>query len=408
MNSTHFYLDHAATTPCCCESWQAMSVYFLEEYGNPNSIHTMGRRARGAVDDARAQIARCLGAMPSEIAFSGGGTEANNVAIRGAAVARRAYGRHVVTTAIEHVSTLRTCARLREEGYDVTQVRPDEYGRIGPAAVAAAVRHDTVLVTLAQANNEIGTIQPIGEISSAVKRVNPRVLIHCDAVQTAGHLPIDVNALGVDLMTLTAHKFYGPKGIGAVYVRNGVELAPMLYGGGDEKRLRVGTESVPLAVGMAVALERACSSMADRDVEWRPIRDSLIAGLLTRLSGVMLNGHPVERLSSNVNVSIAGVNGEDFVLLLDRAGVCASTGSACSTGQIEPSHVLLAIGRDREEALGTLRLTFGNASRGVDVDWLIDTIVNIALRQRSIAPMRTYAYANAGEVAETMLAGSPS
>jgi cysteine desulfurase len=385
-----------------------MSVYFLEEYGNPNSIHSLGRRARAAVDDARARIARCLGMVPSEIVFNGGGTEANNVAIRGAAVARRGYGHHIVTTAIEHVSTLRTCARLREEGYDVTTVRPDEYGRIDANAVAAAVRRDTVLVTLAQANNEIGTIQPIGRISSAVKRVNPRVLIHCDAVQTAGHLPIDANELGVDLMTLTAHKFYGPKGIGAVYVRSGVELAPMLFGGGDEKRLRVGTESVPLAVGMAVALERACATMVDRDAEWRPIRDAVIAGLRTRLSGVMLNGHPVERLAANMNVSIAGVNGEDFVLLLDRAGVCASTGSACSTGQIEPSHVLLAIGRDRDEALGALRLTFGDASRGVDVEWLIDTIVSIALRQRSIAPMRTYAYADAGGNAEAMLAGSPS
>lgn len=393
MSPKYFYLDHAATTPCSRESWGAMSDYFLVEYGNPNSIHSAGRRARAGIEDARARIAAQLGAHGREIAITGGGTEANNMAIRGAASAPCAKGRHVVTSTIEHVSTLRTCARLANDGFEITHVEVDSYGHVDPVDVAAAVRRDTVIVTLAHANNEIGTIQPMAEITAAVKAVNPRTLVHCDAVQTAGHMPIDVDDLGVDLLTLTPHKFYGPKGIAALYVRSGVELCPLLFGGGDERRLRVGTESVPLAVGMAVALEESNARIEERDAEWLPIRDAFIDGLTSRLGGVLLNGHPTERLATNVNVSIVGVNGEDLVLLLDREGICASTGSACTTGKIEPSHVLLAIGRDREEALSALRLSFGDACRGLDVEWLIDKIVRIAERRRSIAPRRTYEYA---------------
>jgi cysteine desulfurase len=395
MTDRGLYLDHAATTPCSREAWAAMTPYFLEEYGNPNSMHSLGRHARHAIDDARARIAACVGATAREIAITGGGTEANNMAIRGAAklIGR---GRHIVTSSIEHVSTLRTCARLEEEGFRVTYVPPDAQGRTQAAAIAAAVRKDTMLVTLSHANNEIGTIQDISAIADAARSVNSSVLVHCDAVQTAGHLPLDVEALGVDLLTLTAHKFYGPKGIAAIYVRSGVEIRPLLYGGGDERKLRVGTESVPLAVGMAVALEHACSSMEARDTEWRPVRDALFDGLAARLPGVLVNGDRRGRLATNVNVSIAGVKGEDLVLLLDRKGICASTGSACTTGRVEPSHVLLAIGRDRDEALGAVRLTFGDASRGVEVTSLVETIARLAEQQRAIAPRRTYEYAFAG------------
>lgn len=393
MTSKFLYLDHAATTPCSRESWGAMSDYFLTDYGNPNSIHSAGRRARAAIENARARIAAQLGAHGREIAITGGGTEANNMAIRGAAIAHRHRGAHIVTSTIEHVSTLRACERLAGEGFEVTYLQPDAYGRIDPEVAGAAVRPDTVLVTLAHANNEIGTIQPIARITDAVKMANPRTLVHSDAVQTAGHLPIDVESMGVDLLTLTAHKFYGPKGVAAVYLRDGVELCPLLFGGGDERRLRVGTESVPLAVGMAVALEQSNAAIGQRDEEWLPVQRRFVEGLSARLDGVLLNGHPTERLATNVNVSIAGVNGEDLVLLLDREGICASTGSACTTGRIEPSHVLLAIGRDREEALSALRLSFGDACRGLDVEWLIETVVRIAARRRSIAPRRTYEYA---------------
>jgi cysteine desulfurase len=393
MNNDFLYLDHAATTPCSRESWGVMSDYFLKHYGNPNSIHAAGRRARAAIEDARARIAAQLGATAGEIAITGGGTEANNMAIRGAAIALRKRGAHIVTSSIEHVSTLRACARLEGDQFDVTYVAPDEYGRLDPAIVAAAVREDTTLVTLAHANNEIGTIQSIEQITAAVKAANRDTLVHCDAVQTAGHLPIDVQSMGIDLLTLTAHKFYGPKGIAAIYVKHGVELCPLLFGGGDERRLRVGTESVPLAVGMAVALEQSTAAMTRRDEEWLPVRRDVIGMLMDRLDGVLLNGHPTTRLSTNVNVSITGVNGEDLVLALDREGICASTGSACTTGQIEPSHVLLAIGRDREEALSALRLSFGDACSGFDVEALVETIVRIANRKRSIAPRRTFDYA---------------
>lgn len=397
MSESFLYLDHAATTPCSRESWGAMSDYFLEDYGNPNSIHVAGRRARAALEDARARIGAQLGAQGSEIAITGGGTEANNMAIRGVAKANAGRGRHIVTSTIEHVSTLRACARLEREGFRVSYVDPDEYGLIAPADAAAAVRDDTVLVTFAHANNEIGTIQPIARIAAAVKAVNPRTLVHCDAVQTAGHLHIDVDDLGVDLLTLTAHKFYGPKGIAALYVRSGVVLSPLISGGGDERRLRIGTESVPLAVGMAVALEQSVAAIESRDREWLPVRDRFIARLMSRLEGVLLNGHPAERLSTNVNVSILGLNGEDLVVLLDGEGLCASTGSACATGSLEPSHVLLAIGRDRDEALSALRLSFGDACRGLDVDALVETIVRIAVRRRSIVPRRLYQYNDPAE-----------
>lgn len=393
MNKRLIYLDHAATTPCSRESWGAMSDYFLEDYGNPNSIHTAGRRARAALEEARTRIAAQLGADASELAITGGGTEANNMAIHGAAIANAANGRHVVTSMIEHVSTLRACARLEEEGFTVSYVAPDQYGRLDAQAVADAVRDDTVLATFAQASNEIGTIQPMRKLIAAIKATNPRTLVHCDAVQTAGHLPIDVDDLDIDLLTLTAHKFYGPKGIAGLYIRRGVRVSPLFVGGGDERRLRIGTESVPLVVGMAVALELSTTAIEEREREWRPLRDKLIEALMLRLDGVLLNGHPSERLSTNVNVSIPGINGEDLVLLLDREGICASTGSACATGSLEPSHVLLAIGRDREEALSALRLSFGDACRGLDVEALADTIARIVMRRRSIAPRRTFVYA---------------
>jgi cysteine desulfurase len=384
------YLDHAATTPCDEEAWREMSIYFLEAFGNPNSMHTAGRRARAAVLNARESIAAQFACNSNEIAFTASGTESNNLAIGGVARARRKRGKHIVTTAIEHLSTLRTCAQLESDGFSVTYLRPDGFGRVTPEQFVEALTPDTTLVTFAHANNEIGTIQRVAEIAAGVKAANPDVLIHSDAVQTAGHVAIDITKLGIDLMSFTAHKFYGPKGIAGLVVRHDVEIQPLLYGGGDERALRVGTEGVPLIVGMAVALQRSCAAIDARDAEWTAIRDYVTNRLLTLVEGTLLNGHPFDRLSTNVNVSFAGVNGEDLVLLMDREGFCMSTGSACTTGKVDPSHVLLGIGKSRRDALGAVRITFGEACRGVDADLIVSVMRELVAQQRSIAPPRLW------------------
>jgi cysteine desulfurase len=382
MNPQRLYLDHAATTPCCRKAWEAMKPYFLTSYGNPNSIHAEGRAAREAVREARATIAALLTCAPSEIVFASGGTEANNLAIRGVLTEGRPPS-HVVSTRIEHLSMIRTCESLAADGVEVTYVDVDRHGRVSPANVIQALRPNTALVTLSHANNEIGTIQPIGEIARTLKAERPDVLLHVDAVQTAGHIPISLNGSGIDLLTLTAHKFYGPKGIAALYVREGVHLKAVLSGGGEEGALRVGTESVGLVVGLATALQYATDRMAVESEYWRSVRDYVITELGNRLEECVLNGHPTERLATNVNVSFRGVSGEDLVLLLDRRGIAASTGSACTTGKVDPSHVLTVIGRSREEALGALRLSFGEACREVEPASLVSLLVSLVEEQRS-------------------------
>jgi cysteine desulfurase len=391
------YLDHAATTPCDEEAWRAMSVYFLQEFGNPNSMHVAGRRARAAVTGARESIASQFGCDAREIAFTASGTESNNVAIRGAAVARGRSGNHIITTAIEHLSTLRTCEELEASGYIATYIRPDVNGHVSPQQFVDALTPRTTLVTFAHANNEIGTIQPVAEIAAAVKQSKPDVLVHIDCVQTAGQIVINAPSWPVDLLSFTAHKFYGPKGIAGLVVRNGVVIHPLLYGGGDERALRVGTEGVPLIVGMAVALQRSCAAIDARTAEWEAIRDYIAERLLTHVDDAILNGHPVERLSTNLNFSFAGVNGEDLVLLMDREGFCISTGSACTTGRVEPSHVLLGIGRTRRQALGAIRMTFGEACRGVDADLVVSVLRDLVDQQRSIAPARLWRRTSAEE-----------
>lgn len=377
------YLDHAAATPCRREVWEAMAPYHCVDFGNPNSLHSFGRIARQAVVESRDRIGACLGCSGSEIVITAGGTESNNLAIRGAAKARRDLGRHLITTKIEHPSTLRICALLEAEGFEVSYLDVDGYGRVTPEQVAAAVRGDTILISIARANNEIGTIQPIIEIARAAKLVRPEVVVHTDALQTTGSLPIDLRRSEIDLLTFAAYKFYGPKGVGGVYVSERVRLEPLLVGGGDERRLRPGTESVPLIVGMAVAIEHACAEMALENAYWAPVRDRVAHGLLQGLEDVRLNGHPTERLATNVNLSFAGVSGEDLVLMLDRHGICASSGSACTTGRIDPSHVLIALGMPRLHALGSLRLSFGQACRGLDPDALVASIHNMVQELRS-------------------------
>jgi cysteine desulfurase len=374
------YLDHAATTPLHPAVLEAMLPYLTEHTGNPSSIHASGRRARFGVDEARASVAGLLAAKPREIVFTSGGTEADNLAIKGVAWSASARGREIVTTSIEHKAVLHACAVLERFGFRVTYLPVDRYGRVDPAAVAAAMTEHTTLVSVMYANNEVGTIQPIREIGAICRE--RRVLFHVDAVQAAGYLPLDVNELQVDLMSIGAHKLYGPKGVGALFVRQGTPLLPQLSGGSQERQRRAGTENVAGLVGMARALELAQGDPAARDVENTrlvALRDRLLAGL-AGLEGVTRTGHPDERLPNNASVVIGGVEGGDLVAALDLEGIEGSTGSACTTGSADPSHVLLAMGIDEGLAHGSLRLTAGHATSVEDVDLALDAIRRVVPR----------------------------
>jgi cysteine desulfurase len=379
------YLDHAATTPLHPAVLEAMLPYLTEHTGNPSSIHASGRRARFGVDEARASVAGLLAAKPREIVFTSGGTEADNLAIKGVAWSASARGREIVTTSIEHKAVLHACAVLERFGFRVTYLPVDRYGRVDPAAVAAAMTEHTTLVSVMYANNEVGTIQPIREIGAICRE--RRVLFHVDAVQAAGYLPLDVNELQVDLMSIGAHKLYGPKGVGALFVRQGTPLLPQLSGGSQERQRRAGTENVAGLVGMARALELAQGDPAARDVENTrlvALRDRLLAGL-AGLEGVTRTGHPDERLPNNASVVIGGVEGGDLVAALDLEGIEGSTGSACTTGSADPSHVLLAMGIDEGLAHGSLRLTAGHATSVEDVDLALDAIRRVVPRLRAAA-----------------------
>ncbi|HEV3470351.1 MAG TPA: cysteine desulfurase family protein [Pyrinomonadaceae bacterium] len=376
------YLDHASTTPCREEVWEAMRPYALYDYGNPDSLHSLGRSARRAVAEARQTIAECLNCLGTEIVFTSGGSESDNLALWGAAHANDGRGRHIITTEIEHLAVLHTCQGLTAAGFEFTYLKPDEYGRVTAEQVLSAVRPDTILVSIMHANNEVGTIQPIGEIARLLKAHCREIIFHTDAVQTVGHIPVDVEELGVDLLTFTAQKFYGPKGVGGLYVRDGVQLQPRIAGVRRERGLEYGTLSVPLIVGMAVAMRYACREMDGGHEPWARTRDRVIEGLLS-IDDSRLNGHPVERLPTNVSVSFLGASGEDIVLQLDRLGICASTGSACTSGVVEPSHVLTSMGLSRRWALGALRLSFGHGSRGMDPGALVEHIRRIVTELRS-------------------------
>ncbi len=360
------YLDHAATTPVRHEVIDAMLPYLAEHWGNPSSIHASGRDARRGLDDARERVGRAIGAKPREIVFTSGGSEADNLAIKGVAWAASARGRHLVTTAVEHKAVLQTCAWLERHGFETTILPVDADGLVDPVAVADAITDRTVLVSVMAANNEVGTIQPIRQIGNVCRA--RRVLFHVDAVQAAPFLPIDVNAWQADLLSLSAHKLYGPKGIGALYVRQGTALVPEIQGGSQERQRRAGTENVAAAVGFATAFELSARE-PDRTMEvtrLAGLRDELIARL-TALDGVRLTGHPYQRLPNSVSVVVAGVEGGDLVAALDLEGIEASTGSACTTGSVDPSHVLLAMGMDEGAAHGSLRLTLGRSTTHDDV-----------------------------------------
>lgn len=388
MSERIIYMDHSATTSVRPEVLNAMLPYFASEYGNPSSIYTIGQEARKAVDDARERIARVLGARMSEIVFTSGGTESDNAALKGVAFALRALGKHIITTAIEHHAVLHTCYQLEQFGFDITYLPVDEHGLVSPRDVVDAITDETILVSVMMANNEIGTIQPIEKITRLVKaeanRRNLSVVMHTDAVQAAGFLDINVRSLGVDLLSLSAHKIYGPKGVGLLYVKRGTPFEEQNAGGGQERQRRSGTENVPGIVGFGEALHLIASEREENSEHCLRLRERLTQGIFETIDGVRLNGHPEHRLPNNVNISIQGVEGEPVLLGLDFAGVCASSGSACSSASLEPSHVLLAIGLTAEMAQSSLRITLGRDNTEEDVDYLLSILPGMIGKLRSM------------------------
>lgn len=378
------YMDHAATTPARKEVTEAMLPYMATHFGNPSSLYTIASDSRAAVDEAREKVAGALNADTSEIFFTSGGTESDNWAIKGVAFANRNKGTHIITSQIEHHAVLHTCEWLEKVGFSVTYLPVDRYGRVNPAELEDAIREETILISIMYANNEIGTIQPVKEIGELA--AGHGIPFHCDAVQAVGHIPIDLTKMNIDLLSLSGHKLYGPKGTGALYIRKGIRIDPLMHGGAQEKRKRAGTENVPGIVGLGRAIELAVSELPKSSKRISGLRDRLIEGL-TEIPCTMLNGHPVERLPNNVNVGFEFIEGESILLMLNSKGICASTGSACTSSSLEPSHVLTACGIPPEKAHGSLRLTLGDGNSDKDVDYVLETLPGIVKRLREISPL---------------------
>lgn len=381
---TH-YLDHAATTPVLDEVREVMLAVLGEGFGNPSSAHAYGRRSKEAVEDARERMAAAIGCSPAEIVFTGSGTEADNLGIKGAIHKRRGNGNHVVVPAFEHHAVLDTAEYLHKHGMDVTFLTVPGSGVMEPAAVAAAVRSDTLLVSVMTVNNEIGTIQPIAEIAAAVKGVNPNTLVHTDAVQALGNLPVDVSAWGVDLAAFSAHKFGGPKGVGALYVRSTVPVETLLHGGGQERGMRSGTLNVAGIAGMGVAAEVAAREVTEKTQRVMALRDQLWSGIQGAVEKVTLNGDPNRSVPGTLNVAFEGAEAETLLLLLDQKGIACSAGSACQSGAIDPSHVLKAMGVRRDRAIGSLRFSLGRSSTEEDVDALLAALPDAVATARRVA-----------------------
>jgi len=379
------YLDYAATTPTHPEVVKAMLPYSTDAFGNPSSIHSYGQEAKGAIEEARVKVADLIGARGEEIVFTSGGTEADNFALKGVAFANENKGNHIITSSIEHHAVIETCKFLERRGFSVTYLLVDAYGLVDPDDVRRAITDKTVLVSVMHANNEMGTIEPITEIARIAKESG--VYFHTDAVQTVGHIPVDVNELGVDLLSISAHKLYGPKGVGALYIRKGTKLICFMHGGEQEKKRRASTENVPGIVGFGKAVELARQEMNEEAERLTYLRDKLIQGLLERIDHTRLNGHPVKRLPNNVNISIDFVEGESMLLNLDLEGICASTGSACSSSSLEPSHVLLAMGLSHEQAHGSLRLTLGKWTIEEEIERVLDVLPRIVAKLRAMSPL---------------------
>ena len=380
------YLDHSATTPVDAEVATLMLTYYTEKYGNPSSIHGFGREAKHALEEARLQVASLIGAKPEEVTFTSGGTEADNLAILGIAEARRNKGKHLMISAIEHHAVLETAEYLEKMGFELTVLPVNAEGFVEVETVAKALRPDTILVSVMHANNEVGTIQPIEEIGKLVREHG--AAFHVDAVQTLGKIPVNVNNLNVDLLTISGHKIYGPKGVGALYIRKGIRISPLMHGGGQEKKRRSGTENAPGIIGFGKACELAGQRMFEEAKRVKKLRDKLLTGIVERIEHVKVNGPLGDlRLPNNVNVSIEFVEGESLLLSLDMLGIAASSGSACTSGSLDPSHVLLAMGLSHEIAHGSLRFTFGHQNTEEDVDYVLEHLPKITERLRMMSPL---------------------
>jgi cysteine desulfurase len=378
-------MDYAATTPTDQRVVEAMLPYFGEIYGNPSSLHGFGQEARAAMEGARAKIAAFLGAKPAEIVFTSGGTESDNFAIKGVAWANRKKGDHVITSAIEHHAVLETCRFLEKEGFRVTYLPVDGDGLVDPADVVKAITDRTILISIMHANNEIGTIQPIAEIGRIAK--GKGICFHTDAVQTFGHLPFTVDELNIDLLSASAHKLYGPKGMGLLYIRKGTRITPLVHGGDQESGRRASTQNVPGIVGFGKAVELAAATLHEEVVRLTSLRDRFIQGIFERIDGIRLNGHPARRLPNNINLSVESIEGEGMILSLDMMGIACSTGSACSSSSLEPSHCLLAIGLPHELSHGSLRFSLGMYTKEGDIDAVLEALPQVVGRLRAMSPL---------------------
>ena len=379
------YADNAATTKLSPKALEAMLPYFQIEYGNPSSFYREGQQAKSAIEDARIKIARCIGADYKEITFTSGGSEADNQALlTAAAIGKRKGKMHIISTAFEHHAVLHMLKKLEKEGFEITLLDVHENGIVTADEVEAAIREDTCLVSVMFANNEIGTVQPIAAIGAVCAAHG--VLFHTDAVQAVGHVAIDVKAMHIDMLSSSAHKFHGPKGTGFLYARKGILLQALICGGAQEKSKRAGTENVPAIVGMATALEEMCAGIDENAKKVAALRDKLIAGL-SQIEHCALNGDATNRLPSNVNFCFEGIEGESLLLLLDDKGICASSGSACTSGSLDPSHVLMAIGRPHEVAHGSLRLTLSEENTEEDIDYIVKSVKEVVAHLRSFSPV---------------------
>lgn len=379
------YLDYAATTYTKKEVLDKMIPFFNQYFGNPSSVHQFGREVKKHVDTAREQVAKAIGALPEEIYFTAGGSEADNWAVKGIAYANKDKGKHIITTTIEHPGMLETCKYLEKEGFTVTYLPVDEYGLVTVEAIQKAIREDTILISVMYANNEIGTIQPIAEIGKLAKEKG--IYFHSDSVQAIGSVKINVMEQNIDLLSLSAHKFYGPKGIGALYIRKGVKIINILHGGHQERGRRAGTENVPGIIGIGKAIEIADNNLIENTQRIQGLRDKLINGIMEKVPYTRLNGHPENRLPGNTSFCFEFIEGESLLLNLDMKGIAGSSGSACSSGSLDPSHVLLAIGLPHEIAHGSLRLTIGEDTAEEDIDYVLEVLPPIVDRLRQMSPL---------------------
>lgn len=383
------YMDNSATTPVRKEVVEEMIPYLTENFGNPSSIYEIGKISKRAIDNARKKVADALGAEENEIYFTSGGTESDNWAIKGVAFAKKEKGKHIITSSIEHHAVMHTCAWLEGQGFEVTYLPVDKYGMVSPEELKKAIRNDTILISIMLANNEIGTIQPVEEIGKVAKE--KKIYFHTDAVQAIGHVPIDVKKMNIDLLSLSGHKFGGPKGCGALYIRKGIKIENLLHGGAQERKRRAGTENVPAIVGLGKAIELATAEIEESNKTLLKLRERLVEGLL-KIPKTHLNGHPTQRLANNVNITFEYIEGESLLLLLNAKGIFASTGSACNSSSLEPSHVLTSCGVPHEIVHGSLRLSLGSMNSEKDVDRVLEVLPDIVQRLRNMSPLTPTEY----------------